>query len=89
MNNRILIAIGGNAIHPTRRPGTVEQQIEFAEKTAKALLPILQSDHQLIITHGNGPVIGKILMRQTLTRDVVPPMSMDVCVAHSLSLIHI
>ncbi len=83
MKNRILIAIGGNAIHPTRRPGTVEQQIEFAEKTGQALLPVLKSDNQLIITHGNGPVVGKILMRQILSRDAVPPMSMDVCVAHS------
>ncbi len=81
--DRILIAIGGNAIHPTRRPGTVEQQIEFAVKTGNALLPILTRDNQLVITHGNGPVVGKILMRQILSRDAVPPMSMDVCVAHS------
>jgi len=80
---RILIAIGGNATHPTHRPGTVEQQIEFAVKTANALLPILQSDKEIIITHGNGPVVGKILMRQVLASEAVPPMSMDVCVAHS------
>ncbi len=80
---RILIAVGGNAIHPTRRPGTVEQQIEFAVKTGNALLPILEQDNELVITHGNGPVVGKILMRQILTRDTIPPMSMDVCVAHS------
>lgn len=80
---RVLIAIGGNAIHPTRRPGTVQQQIEFAVKTGNALLPILTMDNQLVITHGNGPVVGKILMRQILTRDAIPPMSMDVCVAHS------
>lgn len=80
---RILIAVGGNAIHPTRRPGTVEQQIEFAVKTGNALLPILEQDNELVITHGNGPVVGKILMRQILTRDSIPPMSMDVCVAHS------
>ncbi len=80
---RVLIAIGGNATHPTRRPGTVEQQIEFAVKTGKALLPILEMDNHLIITHGNGPVVGKILMRQVLASDVVPPMTMDVCVAHS------
>lgn len=80
---RVLIAVGGNAIHPTRRPGTVEQQIEFAIKTGNALLPILEMDNQLVITHGNGPVVGKILMRQILSRDTIPPMSMDVCVAHS------
>ncbi len=82
-SSRVLIAVGGNAIHPTRRPGTVEQQIEFAVKTGNALLPILQSDNQVIITHGNGPVVGKILMRQVLARETVPPMTMDVCVAHS------
>ncbi len=80
---RVLIAIGGNATHPTRRPGTVEQQIEFAVKTGKALLPILEMDNHLIITHGNGPVVGKILMRQVMSSEVVPPMTMDVCVAHS------
>jgi len=80
---RVLIAIGGNATHPTNAPGTVEQQIEFAVKTGKALLPILESDRQIIITHGNGPVVGKILMRQVLASESVPPMSMDVCVAHS------
>ena len=80
---KILVAIGGNAIHPTRRPGTVEQQIEFAVKTGNALLPLLQADNKLIITHGNGPVVGKILLRQVLARETVPPMSMDVCVAHS------
>lgn len=82
-SDRILIAVGGNAIHPTRRPGTVAQQIEFAQKTAAALLPVMLENHQLVITHGNGPVVGKILMRQALSRDTVPPMSMDVCVAHS------
>lgn len=82
-SDRILIAVGGNAIHPTRRPGTVAQQIEFAQKTAGALLPVMLERNQLVITHGNGPVVGKILMRQALSRDTIPPMSMDVCVAHS------
>lgn len=80
---KILVAIGGNATHPARRPGTVEEQIEFAVKTGNALLPLLKADNQLIITHGNGPVVGKILLRQVLARETVPPMSMDVCVAHS------
>ena len=47
---KILVAIGGNAIHPTKRPGTVEQQIEFAVKTGNALLPLLQADNQLILS---------------------------------------
>ena len=80
---RLLIAVGGNAIHPGRGPGTVEEQREYAARTGRSLLPVMRADNELIITHGNGPVVGKILMRQALSRDRVPPMSMDVCVAHS------
>ena len=80
---RLLIAVGGNAIHPGRGPGTVEEQREYAARTGRALLPIMRADNELVITHGNGPVVGKILMRQVLSRERVPPMSMDVCVAHS------
>lgn len=80
---RLLIAVGGNAIHPGHIQGTVAEQRELAAQTGRALLPIMQMDNQLVITHGNGPVVGKILMRQALTRDRVPPMSMDICVAHS------
>ena len=80
---RLLIAVGGNAIHPGRGPGTVEEQLAYAARTGRALLPVMCADNELVITHGNGPVVGKILMRQVLSRHRVPPMSMDVCVAHS------
>ncbi len=40
-------------------------------------------DNQLVVTHGNGPVVGKILMRQAIARERVTPMSLDICVAHS------
>ena len=81
--SRLLVAVGGNAIHPGRGPGTVEEQREYAARTGRALLPVMRADNELVITHGNGPVVGKILMRQVLSRHRVPPMSMDVCVAHS------
>ena len=80
---RILIAVGGNAIHPGDIRGTPEEQLELAARTGELLLPILLRRNQVVITHGNGPVVGKILMRQTLARDRVAPMSLDICVAHS------
>ena len=40
-------------------------------------------ENRLLITHGNGPVVGKILLRMMLTREAIPPMRLDVCVAHS------
>ncbi len=80
---RLLVAVGGNATHPEDITGTSEEQIEMARLTAKALLPLTSLDNELIITHGNGPVVGKILMRQVLTRDKIAPMPLDICVAHS------
>ena len=81
--DRILVAIGGNATHPEDIEGTSDEQKAIAATTAKALLPLALLDNQLIITHGNGPVVGKILMRQALTRDTIAPMPLDICVAHS------
>ena len=81
---RVVIAIGGNATHPENISGTSAEQKLIAKQTAEALLELARIDEtELIITHGNGPVVGKILMRQALTRDRIPPMSLDICVAHS------
>lgn len=81
--HRLLIAIGGNATHPENISGTSDEQKDVARHTAEALLPLAEIDNELIITHGNGPVVGKIMMRQMLTMERIPPMSMDICVAHS------
>lgn len=81
--DRLIVAIGGNAIHPSGIRGTSEEQVTVAGDTAKALLPLLECDNQLIVTHGNGPGVGKVLMRQALSRDKVAPMSLDICVANT------
>ena len=81
--DRLLVAIGGNATHPDNIRGTTEEQVQVAAQAAQALLPLMLMDNQLVITHGNGPVVGKILMRQFYSREQIPPMRLDVCVAHS------
>ncbi len=78
---RLLIAVGGNAIHPAGIKGTSEEQMDIAALTARTLLPVLELDNELIITHGNGPGVGKMLMRQAMARERVAPMSLDICVA--------
>jgi carbamate kinase len=79
----LVVAIGGNATHPENISGTSAEQKQVAERTAAALLPLMKGVRKLVVTHGNGPVVGKIMMRQMLTMDRIPPMSMDICVAHS------
>ena len=52
---RIIIAIGGNAIHPSGIKGTSEEQVAIAGDTARTLLPLLELDNELIITHAKPP----------------------------------
>jgi carbamate kinase len=79
----LLVAIGGNATHPESIKGTTEEQEVVADRAARALMPLIQANNRLLVTHGNGPVVGKILLRMMMTRDAIPPMRLDVCVAHS------
>ncbi|HUQ73623.1 MAG TPA: carbamate kinase [Burkholderiales bacterium] len=79
----LLVAVGGNAVHPENIRGTTEEQETIAQRAAQAVLPLVRATDRLLITHGNGPVVGKILLRMMLTRDAIPPMRLDVCVAHS------
>jgi len=83
MRKAAVVAIGGNATHPENIRGTTEEQEAVADAAAKALLPLIRTRNRLLITHGNGPVVGKILLRMMLTKEAVPPMRLDVCVAHS------
>jgi carbamate kinase len=83
MADSLLVAIGGNATHPDNIRGTQEEQEQVAERAARALLPLVQKENRLLVTHGNGPVVGKILLRMMMTREAIPPMRLDVCVAHS------
>jgi len=80
---RLLIALGGNAIHPAGILGTGEEQFEVAARASQALAPIMREVPELIITHGNGPGVGKVLMRQAIARKRVVSMPLDICVANS------
>jgi carbamate kinase len=79
----LLVAIGGNAVHPESIKGTTEEQEDVADRAARALVPLIRNSRRMLLTHGNGPVVGKILMRMMMTRHAIPPMRLDVCVAHS------
>jgi carbamate kinase len=83
MIERLVVAIGGNATHPENIRGTTGEQEEIAARAARSLRPLVEAVPQVVITHGNGPVVGKILLRQYYAREHVPQMRLDVCVAHS------
>ena len=80
---RVVVALGGNAAYPPTIKGTAEEQLALMHQVCGHLVEIIRAGWQLVLTHGNGPVVGNILYRMARTADELPPMPMDVCVAHS------
>lgn len=84
---KLIIAIGGNAIQPAGDQGTAENQRHRIEETAAKLADLVQAGHDLVLTHGNGPQVGNILLQNEESRQLVPAMPLDVCGAESQALI--
>lgn len=80
---RIVVALGGNALLRKGDAGTAAQQAARSRAAMQALFPLLASERRVVITHGNGPIVGNILLRQQHTSQLVPPMPLDVCGAES------
>jgi carbamate kinase len=78
-----VIAVGGNAILRSGEKPTQENQIRNVAVTAKGIADLIQRGYDIVITHGNGPQVGGILLRNELAKDQVPPMGLDVCDAES------
>lgn len=78
-----VIAIGGNAILKPEDDGSKEKQKENLEKTCQQIAKMIQNGFRVIITHGNGPQVGNILLRNDIAEGLAPVMPMDVCVAES------
>ena len=81
------MALGGNAILARKSEGTAEEQFDSVRRACKHLVGIIQKGHQIAITHGNGPQVGDILLKEELAKDVLPYMPLDVCVAESQGMI--
>ncbi len=84
---RILVALGGNAILQRGERGTVDEQVANVSKACGHLAGIIRRGHNLVITHGNGPQVGDILLKDELSREALPPMPLDVCGAESQGMI--
>jgi len=84
----VVVALGGNAILQPGQKGTFEEQYGNVHRTVEQLAAmVLSGKWRLVITHGNGPQVGNILLQQDAAKAVVPPMPMDVCGAESQGFI--
>jgi carbamate kinase len=80
---RVLITLGGNAILPVRGTGTFEEQCAVTRATMQPIARMIREGSEVVLSHGNGPIVGNILIRNEAARDQIPPMPLDVCGADS------
>jgi len=78
---RLVVAIGGNALIRAEDDGTWERQLDNATALAEELLALRAAGHELVLTHGNGPQVGLLLLQQDLGQAEVPALPLDVLTA--------
>jgi len=85
MKKLAVVALGGNALLREKEAGTIEQQEQNATETLENLVHLIKNGYELVITHGNGPQVGNILMRNDAGEQLygIAPMPLDICVADS------
>jgi carbamate kinase len=83
LSDYLVIAFGGNAITPSGQRGTLEEQRANVRHMSEQLGRLILDGNRVVVTHGNGPQVGEIMLRSDIARDVVPPLSLDVAGAMS------
>jgi carbamate kinase len=80
---RVLIALGGNAMTAPDGSATPEAQRDAVRLVAPVVADIVLTGHQVVLTHGNGPQVGNLLVKNELAAQVVPPVPLDWCGAQT------
>jgi len=84
---RIVVALGGNALVRAGQRGTADEQRANVELTSSQLADLVATGYELVITHGNGPQVGNLLLKNELAREVVPAVPLHWCVAQTQATI--
>ena len=87
MKKRAIVAIGGNALIKEGQDGNIHDQFENTREFSESIVKMIKDGWEIVITHGNGPQVGAILLQNNIARDVTPPMPLGICVAESEGLI--
>ena len=77
----IVVALGGNALVQEGEKGTIQEQFANTRRSITGIVQCIKKGFDVVITHGNGPQVGNMLLRTELSRDKVPELPLGICVA--------
>jgi len=83
MSERVLIALGGNALIKAGQQGSIAEQTVTLANSLTCVVELIRRGHRVVLTHGNGPQVGNILIRVEEARGKAYALPLDVCVAQS------
>ncbi|MGF7060522.1 carbamate kinase [Brassicibacter mesophilus] len=84
---KVVVALGGNALQAAGKPATAEAQLEVVYNTSKYLADLIEEGYEVIIAHGNGPQVGRLVLQNEAADNITPAMPFDVCGAMSQGMI--
>jgi carbamate kinase len=84
---RVVVALGGNALLRRGADDTFDELYRAARAAAERIADIAADGWEVVVTHGNGPQVGRILIQQEAAAKTISPMPLDVCGAESQGLI--
>ncbi|MEE8564840.1 MAG: carbamate kinase [Candidatus Thermoplasmatota archaeon] len=87
MKKKVIIALGGNALIKKNQKGNIYEQFANTRTISESIVKMIKENYKVVITHGNGPQVGSILLQNNAARDELPPMPLGICVAESEGLI--
>ncbi len=83
MSEKIVVALGGNALQSDKAEPTAEAQLAVVKNTCEKIAELSDKGYEVAVVHGNGPQVGRILLASETAKDVTPAMPFDVCGAMS------
>lgn len=83
MAEKIVVALGGNALQSGKAEPTAEAQLAVVKKTCERIAELSNKGYEVAVVHGNGPQVGRILLASETAKNVTPAMPFDVCGAMS------
>lgn len=84
---KLVVALGGNALQAAGKPATAEAQLEVVAETVKYIADMIEAGYEVVVAHGNGPQVGRIVLQNEAAKEVSPAMPFDVCGAMSQGMI--